>query len=354
MLAHWIPDRRRPQSAATAQVQVDNAQRLAAALEAFYPDRDWRAVIKYHMMCHHVHIVGPAAGEWQRINTEAYELANREAKSVAAGRTNRKEIDRQIIHRSREAMAADHARWALLIESRSSGAARVESLQEKREAARNDGHPLGFEDTNALQFPIHELLERKFPAVHSRAHSSIMCPIMCEPALCHIMMFSMGADYQDPAIVKTLHSPQDSRLSISKCYEPQANQFSSMAAYNLAVTAHSDLKRTCQPIAKFPGRLAVALCKLLEPGNAELAQIEAARAHSPTGVDNVPQSFIDHFVTFSSVQQFKELKFAIRDNPGALRVRTHEQFHGKKPATAVVVRSPHGRSQADLAPLPLQ
>ena len=135
-------------------------------------------------------------------------------------------------------------------------------------------------------------------------------------------------------------------MSISKCYEPQAAQFSSMAAYNLAVTAHSALKRTCHPIAKFkfPGSLAVALCKLLDPGNDELAQIEAARAHSPTGVDNVPQSFIAHFVTFSSVQQFKELKFAIRDNPGALRIRTHDVFHGKKPATAVVVRSPHGRS----------
>ena len=133
-------------------------------------------------MCHHVHIVGAAAGEWQRINTEAYELANREEKSVAAGRTNRKESDRQIIHRSREAMAADHARWALLIESRSSGAARVETLEEKREAARNDGHPLGFEDTNALQFAIHELLEREFPAVTSQAHPSIMCHIMYAPS----------------------------------------------------------------------------------------------------------------------------------------------------------------------------
>jgi hypothetical protein len=164
--AHWLPDRRRPQSAATAQLQIDNAQRLAAALEAFYPERDWRAVIKYHMMCHHVHIVGAVAGEWQRINTEAYELANREEKSVAASRTNRKDIDRQIIQRSKEAMAADHARWTLLIQSSrrdsDSGAAQVETLEEKREAARNDGRALGFEDTNALQFPIHELLEREF------------------------------------------------------------------------------------------------------------------------------------------------------------------------------------------------
>ncbi len=56
--AHWLADRRRPQSAATAQLQIINAQLLAAALEAFYPERDWQAVIKYHMMCHHVHIVG--------------------------------------------------------------------------------------------------------------------------------------------------------------------------------------------------------------------------------------------------------------------------------------------------------
>ena len=172
-----------------------------------------------------------------------------------------------------------------------------------------------------------------------------MCEV-CSPlcsCIVQLMMFSTAADYRDPSIVKTLHSPEDSQLSLTKCYEPEATQFSSIAAYNMAVTAHSELKNTCNPIAQFPVRLAVAICKLFEPGNAELAQIKEARACSPTGVDNVPPSFINQFVTFTSVKLFKELKFVIRDNPGALRVRTHDLFHGKKPATAVVVRSPHGR-----------
>ena len=62
-----------------------------------------------------------------------------------------------------------------------------------------------------------------------------MCEV-CSPlcsCIVQLIMFSTAADYRDPSIVKTLNSPEDSQLSLTKCYEPEATQFSSIAAYNI-------------------------------------------------------------------------------------------------------------------------
>ena len=81
----------------------------------------------------------------------------------------------------------------------------------------------------------------------------------------------------------------------------------------------------------------MAICKLTDPGSLQMRAIEQARSSSPHSLDIVPQDFIDKFV--SKFTTFKTLRFAIRDNPGFLSVRTHEQFHGKRRQRAVVVMS---------------
>jgi hypothetical protein len=133
---------------------VYNAERLHQALELLYPQKDWSATKKFHNLIHHVPQISAAAGHWERVNLQAFELANRLEKFTALYATNRKDIDHQIVKRSLDALAAQHYKWQQTKELDGT----IETLEEKRERAR--GTPAGFEDSSNLQFPIHELFER--------------------------------------------------------------------------------------------------------------------------------------------------------------------------------------------------
>ena len=158
--------RRIPQGLRLGNEQVEKSKAFSHACETLYPGRDFSGVIKYHKLAHHVYRVAPLAGNMRRINTELYELANREEKRVAANRTNRRGMEQQIVRRECEAMAADHARWTAPVTDDS-----IESLREARDArreARSEGDGSGGKhDTTAMQFPIHELLECRPPSSSS-------------------------------------------------------------------------------------------------------------------------------------------------------------------------------------------
>ena len=154
-----------------AALQVENADRLFQTMELLFSERDMKAVIKYHNLAHHVHPIGALAGSWEIINSQLFELANREEKAVAVGKTNRKDIEKQILKREQEAMAAERARW----KSRSN-ADYVETVEEKREERRGEAY--GFHDTKSVQFPCHELLERETPH-HVLLDRHMLWHIMC-------------------------------------------------------------------------------------------------------------------------------------------------------------------------------
>jgi hypothetical protein len=136
----------------TARLQLQHAHHFMNSMEHLYPGRDFSHVLKYHMMGHHTHPTGAVAGHLERINSQIFELANRVQKHVAANSTNRKDIDQQLLKREREAMAAQHAKWTFQAES----ADDLHSDSEQLDDDANDsdwGH-------GAMQFPIHELIER--------------------------------------------------------------------------------------------------------------------------------------------------------------------------------------------------
>ena len=45
-----------------------------------------------------------------------------------------------------------------------------------------------------------------------------------------------------------------------------------------------------------------------------------------------------------NLKVFQELRFRITGNPGRLSLRTHDIFQGRKPARAVMIRSPYGKT----------
>lgn len=51
----------------------------------------------------------------------------------------------------------------------------------------------------------------------------------------------------------------------------------------------------------------------------------------------------NHF-DVTGIQVFKELMISIKGNDERIRVRTHDTFHGRQPARAVMVASPYGES----------
>jgi hypothetical protein len=149
-----------------------------------------------------------------------------------------------------------------------------------------------------------------------------------------------GTDYQDPAITKTLHSPDDAVIELAQFYRPQRAGKSSQE-YSDAIATHKGFCASFQMAERFPACLAVMLCKLLNPDHPQLRQLPAGE----TSCVNVPQSFVDEYLSLkgvSTVKIYKELKIVIQDNTGALRVRTHNLYRGKKPPRDIIVRSPSG------------
>jgi hypothetical protein len=147
------------------------------------------------------------------------------------------------------------------------------------------------------------------------------------------------ADYRDPAIRKALGAPGETIVLVT-CYPSKEGDHPEQ------VLEHTALAQRFPGIATFPGRLAVALCRLVKPGHDRLAAMDQGVRRQPgdrLALDCVPQSFIDEFLAgVDLVQTFRELRFAIDGNPGTLRVRTHSDFHGKKRESAVAVLAPGG------------
>ena len=135
--------------------QAENFDAFHRALERLYKNKEWGSTIKYHNGGVHVPTVPASAGCWQRLDTQPFELGNKEQKHNALFHTNRKDMDRQVIARSLEQMAVQHHRWTSRPEEL------LETLAEKKALEREEGKPLGFKDASGFNFPIHELFERE-------------------------------------------------------------------------------------------------------------------------------------------------------------------------------------------------
>ena len=137
------------------------------------------------------------------------------------------------------------------------------------------------------------------------------------------------ADYHDPVISKILQSPVKKRLDVKHCLNRPARNGrllgDPLAEFEKEM---SDWNAVCEKVPhldQFPGRLAVAICRKLNPDEPDLEQ--HAMQHL------VPDDLVQKFVTEKNVvtvKMFQCLKFKILGNSGALRVRTHQTFHGKK------------------------
>jgi hypothetical protein len=149
----------------------------------------------------------------------------------------------------------------------------------------------------------------------------------------------LDPDYGDPAIHKDFGAPGET-IFLATCWPSQEIDHPEQ------VLEHAALAKRFPGIETFPGRLAVALCRVINPGHRDLPAIDQGVRRKPGDrleLDCVPESFIKEFLTgVDMVQTFRELKFAIDGNPGTLRVRTHTDFHGKKRESAVAVLAPEG------------
>ena len=143
--------------------QVEAAKRLVDALEQLYPEKNWSKTPKFHNMFCHVPAVSVVSGAWERVNTQQFELANKLEKFVALNRTNSKDINHQIVQRALEEVAAQNLRWGDWNNGKY-----IDSLEEKK--VEETGVPSGFEDSNSLQFPVHELFESKWKPDHVKLH----------------------------------------------------------------------------------------------------------------------------------------------------------------------------------------
>lgn len=145
-----------PQDISVARNMVKAAELLCKMLQELYPDKNWGATPKFHNMIDHTHYIGSMiAGAWERISTQGFELANRVEKYCALNRTNRKDIGSQILQREVESMAAQHELW----ESEKQYGYCIPTYDEAL-ACKRGGEPDDVDDSNFMQFPIRDMLER--------------------------------------------------------------------------------------------------------------------------------------------------------------------------------------------------
>lgn len=157
----WYGSARRvPQSLQNARDHEKNAIALHRALQRLYPSRYWGKTKKYHNMHHHVLSVGFAAGGWELVSSNTFELANKVQKDTVQHHTNRKDVASQVLKYQIRAMTVQRFDWMVKVHLPDQY---IRTLEEQQAEAR--GGPAAMEDASGIHFPMNELIARKTSAV---------------------------------------------------------------------------------------------------------------------------------------------------------------------------------------------
>jgi hypothetical protein len=133
-------------------------------------------------------------------------------------------------------------------------------------------------------------------------------------------------DYEDPAIKRMLCS-SGGTLEVLDTLPGGADFRSLRAQYGK------------KGFDSFARKLALRICKIRGTADA----LDEAADLTTCSTSEIGDFFLQT-LDLHQLNIFQELQFSISRNPGKVSVRVHETFHGRKPARAVMIRSPYGKS----------
>ena len=129
---------------------------LARGMADLYPEKKYDQSKKFHNMLMHVHTVPFAAGGWELLSTNLFELMNKLQKAVVLFHTNKKGdgMSEQLLVYEARQLQIRQFDWMLFKQGCPD---RIKTMGEKQDIKR--GGPAADADSSGLQFPLHELPE---------------------------------------------------------------------------------------------------------------------------------------------------------------------------------------------------